>query len=98
MVVAVASTQVVHLLNTVLALDAEGNLAVEGELVLFVDAPAAGAGTLGDGSGVRGGQANGLVALLNGVQVLPAGRSLTLGSVAQLGVLGAAVDLQRSVY
>lgn len=88
----VSSTQEVHLLDTVLALDTESRLVVESELALVVDAKAGDAGTLGSGAGVRDGQGNGVVGALDGVEVLPASGSLALSSVANLGVLRAAVD------
>lgn len=97
LVLAVAGSQEVHLLSTVLALDTECGLAIEGELALVVHAEAVGAGTLGGGTRVRDGKGNGLVGVLDGVQVLPASRGLTLGSVAHLRALGTAPDLYRLV-
>lgn len=89
---ALTVTQEEHLLDTVLAVDTEGRLAVEGEVALVVDLPAGGATTLGDSAGVRDRQGDRLVAALDGVEVLPAGGSLAVGSVAHLGVLRAALD------
>lgn len=91
----IPSTQEVHLLDTVLALDTELSLAVESELTLVIDAKAADAGALGDGTGVGDGQGNRVVGALDGVEVLPAGGSLARGSVGYLGALSAAVDLDN---
>lgn len=97
---AFASAEVVDLLGTVVALDSEGLLAVEGEVALVVDTPAVDVGTLGGGTGVRHGKGDGLVGVGDGVQVLPAGGSLIVGSVGHrgaLGAFGAAVDYIGSV-
>lgn len=92
LVLTIASTQVVNLLGTVITLDAKRGLAVEGKLSLLVNAEGVQVGALGGGTGVRDGQGNGFVGLLDGVQVLPAGGSLTLGRVGHLGALRTAVD------
>ena len=75
-----------------LGLDAKRGLAVEGKLVLLVDSEASHAGALGSGTGVRHGEGDGLVGVLDDIQVLPAGGSLALSGVGDLGALRAAMD------
>lgn len=94
---AFASAEVVDLLGTVVALDSKRLLAVEGEVAIVVDSPAVDVGTLGGGTGVRHGQSDGLVGVSDGVQVLPAGGSLVVGSVGHLGAPRAAADYTRLV-
>ena len=79
-----------------LGLDAKRGLAVEGKLVLLVDSEASHAGALGSGTGVRHGEGDGLVGVLDDIQVLPAGGSLVLSVVGDPGVLRAATDYADS--
>jgi len=94
---AFTSAEVVNLLGTVVALDSEGLLAVEGEVALVIDTPAVDFGALGGSTGMRHGQSDGLVGVGDGVQVLPAGGSLVVGSVGHLGAPRAAADYTGSV-
>jgi hypothetical protein len=77
------------------SLNGEVGVVAMGEVAVIVDTEVQGAGTLGNGTGVRKGEADGEGVLLDDVQILPAGRGLVLGSVGDSAGVGGGVDWEE---
>jgi hypothetical protein len=74
------------------AVNSKPGVGIVGEVAIVIDAKASGAGTIGDGSGVRTSQANGGNLVLDNVKALEASGSLRLGGERDGAVFAASTD------
>lgn len=74
------------------AINSEPGVAVVGEVTVLIDAEASGAGTVGDGTGVRTGQTDGGDFVLDDVQALESSGGLGLGGERNGAVVTAGTD------